>query len=59
MLSNKEILIPKKLIKLAKKTPFVTAGIVCPHSHDVMNSTKEAYDLGLINPVFIGERKKN
>ena len=55
MLSRKKIVIPENLIRLAKKTPSVPAGIVCAHHQSSMESSKQAYELGLINPTFIGE----
>jgi phosphate acetyltransferase len=57
MLSNKEILVPKKLINLAQKTAFVSVGIVCAHHKAAMLSAKQAYELGLINPILIGKKK--
>ena len=55
MLSRKNIVVPENLISLAKKTPFVPVGIVCAHHQSTMESCKQAYDLGLINPTFIGK----
>ena len=55
MLSQKKIVVPENLINLAKKTPFVPVGIVCAHHQSSMISSKKAYELGLINPIFIGE----
>ena len=55
MLSRKKIVIPENLIRLAKKTPSVPVGIVCAHHQSSMESSKQAYELGLINPTFIGE----
>ena len=54
MLSRKKIVVPENLINLAKKSPFVPVGIVCAHHQSSMESCKQAYDLGLINPIFIG-----
>ena len=55
MLSRKNIIVPENLISLAKKTPFVPVGIVCAHHQSTMESCKQAYDLSLINPTFIGK----
>ena len=55
MLSQKKIVLPENLINLAKKIPFVPVGIVCAHHQSSMLSSKQAYELGLINPTFIGE----
>ena len=55
MLSHKNIVIPKNLINLAKKTPSVPVGIVCAHHKSTMESIKQAYEIGLINPTFIGK----
>ena len=55
MLSLKKIVLPENLINLAKKTPFVPVGIVGAHHQSSMLSSKLAYELGLINPTFIGE----
>ena len=55
MLSNKKIDVPRNLIKIAKKTPFIPAGIVCAHHRLSMESAKLAHELELINPIFIGD----
>lgn len=55
MLSHKKIVVPENLIKLAKKTPNIPVGIVCAHHLPSMESAKQAYELDLINPTFIGE----
>ena len=57
MLSNKKIVVPENLINLAKKTPYIPVGIVCAHHQSSMLSSKQACELGLINPTFIGEIK--
>ena len=54
MLSNKKIEVPGNLIEIAKKTPYVQAGIVCAHHKLSMESAKIAYELNLIHPTFIG-----
>ena len=55
MLSRKKIVVPVNLINLSKKIPFVPVGIVCAHHQSSMESSRQAYELGLINPIFIGE----
>ena len=57
MLSTKEILVPTNLINIAKKTSFVSVGIVCAHHKASMQSAKQAYELDLINPILIGKKK--
>jgi len=56
MLSNKKVVVPENLINIAKKTPSVPVGIVCAHHPSTIESCKQAYDLGLIKPTFIGKR---
>jgi len=56
MLSKKKIIIPENLIHIAKKTPFIPVGIVCAGQQSTMDSLKKAYEIGLINPIFIGQR---
>jgi len=56
MLTNKEAKIPNNLISLAKKTPGISAGIVCANHDSSMDSTKKAVELNLIKPVFIGDK---
>ncbi len=56
MLTNKEAKIPKNLITLAKKTPNITAGIVCANHNSSIESAKKAVELGLIRPIFIGDK---
>ena len=56
MLTNKEAKIPNNLISLAKKTPGISAGIVCANHDSSMDSTKKAVELNLITPVFIGDK---
>ena len=54
MLSNIKAIVPENLIQLAKKTPKVPVAIVCAHQESVIESAKQAYDLNLIDPIFIG-----
>ena len=55
MLSKKKIIIPENLILIAKKTPSIPVGIVCAGQQSTMDSLKKAYEIGLINPIFIGQ----
>tara|TARA_Y100000590_G_scaffold110545_1_gene126045 strand:+ start:791 stop:1702 length:912 start_codon:yes stop_codon:yes gene_type:complete len=57
MLSSKEIFVPENLINLAEKTPFIPACIVCAHYEPILKSSKLAYDLNLIQPIFIGKKE--
>ena len=57
MLSTKKIIAPNNLINLAKKTSSVPAAIVCANQEDSMLSSKQAFELGLIKPVFIGNKR--
>ena len=57
MLTNKKIVVPTNLINLAKKTLSVHVGIVCAHHESTMISTKQAYELNLIEPIFIGHKQ--
>ena len=57
MLSNKQIICPEQLLKLAKikgpvKVVIVNAGKALP-----IESAKQAVDEGLIDPIFIGDEK--
>ena len=56
MLTKKEAEIPNNLIAVAKKTPGMTAGIVCANHDSSMESAKKAVELDLIKPVFIGDK---
>ena len=55
MLSDKKIIVPQNLINLAKNTPSIAVGIVCAHHPSIMQSSKQAFELDLINPTFIGK----
>ena len=57
MLSNKEIICPEKLLKLAKTKGPVKVVIVNAGKAVSIESTKQAFDEGLIVPVFIGDKK--
>ena len=57
MLSSKEIICPEKLLKLAKTKGPVKVVIVNAGKAVSIESTKQAFDEGLIEPVFIGDKK--
>jgi phosphate acetyltransferase len=57
MLSSKEIICPEKLLKLAKTKGPVKVVIVNAGKAVSIESTKQAFDAGLIEPVFIGDKK--
>ena len=56
MLTSKEAKIPNNLISVAKKTPGMTAGIVCADHDSSMDSAKKSAELDLIKPIFIGDK---
>ena len=56
MLCNTKAIVPKNLILLAQKTPNMPVAIVCAHHLSAMDSSKKACELGLIDPIFIGEK---
>jgi phosphate acetyltransferase len=57
MLSKKEIICPEQLLKLAKNKGPIKVVIVNAGKAVSIESTKQAVDKGLIDPVFIGDRK--
>ncbi|MBD1138526.1 bifunctional enoyl-CoA hydratase/phosphate acetyltransferase [Pelagibacterales bacterium SAG-MED41] len=57
MLSNKKIICPEQLIKLAKKKGPVKVIIVNAGKAVSIESTKQAVEEGLIDPIFIGDQK--
>ncbi len=57
MLSNKEIICPEQLLKLAKTKGPIKVVIVNAGKAVSIESTKQAFDEGLIEPVFIGDQK--
>jgi len=57
MLSNTKAIVPENLIFLAQKTPNIPVAIVCAHHKSSMESAKQATDLSLINPTFIGKKE--
>ncbi len=58
MLSNKKIKCPINLLKLAKMAIPVKAAIVSAGNKLAMISAKEASKKSLIEPIFIGDKKK-
>ena len=58
MLSKLKAIVPENLISLAKKTPNIPVAIVCANHSSAIESAKEACDLNLINPVFIGQENE-
>ena len=57
MLSTKEIVCPENLLKLAKTKGPVKVVIVNAGKAVSIESTKQAFDEGLIEPIFIGDKK--
>ena len=58
MLSNKEIVCPENLLRVAKNKKDVTAGIVNAGKLLPVHSTMEAVKENLITPIFIGDKKE-
>ena len=58
MLSNKKIVCPNNLINVAKKFGTVDAAIVNAGEIFPMESANKAVQLGLINPIFIGNENE-
>ena len=56
MLSQKKASVPENLISLAKKTSQIPVGIVSAHQAAAMESAKQAFELNLIKPIFIGDK---
>jgi phosphate acetyltransferase len=56
MLSKNKTTVPENLISLAKKTMSVPVGVVCAHQASAIESAKQAYELDLIQPIFIGNK---
>ena len=57
MLSNKEIICPEQLIKLAKTKGPIKVVIVNAGKAVSIESSKQAVEEGLIDPIFIGDQK--
>ena len=58
MLQSKEAQIPNNLLSLAKKTPNLSAGIICANHDSSMESAKKSVELNLIKPIFIGNKQE-
>jgi len=58
MLSDKEIICPENLLKIAKKKNSVNAAIVNAGKPLPMHSTMEAVKENLITPIFIGNKNE-
>ena len=58
MLSNKEIVCPENLLRVAKNKKDVTAGIVNAGKPLPMHSAMEAVKENLITPIFIGNKNE-
>ena len=56
MLSKKEIICPQNLLKIAKTKGPVKVVIVNASKSVSIESTKQAVDKGLIDPIFIGDK---
>ena len=56
MLSQNKAIVPENLISLAKKTSQMPVGIVSAHQASAIESAKQAYELDLIQPIFIGNK---
>ena len=56
MLSQNKASVPENLISLAKKTSQMPVGIVSAHQEATMESAKQALELNLIKPIFIGDK---
>ena len=56
MLTNKEAQIPNNLLSFAKKSPNLSAGIICANHDSSMESAKKSVELNLIEPIFIGNK---
>ena len=56
MLSQNKAVVPENLISLAKKTSQIPVGIVSAHQTAAMESAKQAFELNLIIPIFIGDK---
>ena len=58
MLSNKKIVCPNNLIKVAKRSGVVDAAIVNAGEIFPMESVHKAVQHNLINPTFIGDESE-
>ncbi len=58
MLSQNKTTVPENLISLAKKTSQMPVGIVSAHQASAIESAKQACELDLIQPIFIGDKNR-
>ncbi len=58
MLTNYKNILPKKLITLAKNISPLSVAIISADQTQAMESAQLAYDLNLIEPIFIGNKTK-
>ena len=58
MLSQNKAIVPENLISLAKKTSQMPVGIVSAHQASAIESAKQACELNLIQPIFIGDKNR-
>ena len=56
MLSQNKASVPENLISLAKQTSQFPVGIVSAHQEAAIESAKQAFELNLIKPIFIGDK---
>ena len=56
MLSQNKASVPENLISLAKQSSQIPVGIVSAHQEAAMESAKQAFELNLIKPIFIGNK---
>ena len=49
--------IPEDLKNKALETPNIPAAVVCPNQESVLSAVKESFDINLINPILIGNKK--
>ena len=48
--------VPKDLKSKALETPNLTVGVVCADQTSILDAVKEGNDIGLINPILIGNK---
>ena len=56
MLSKKEIICPENLLRVGKSKGIAKAVIVNAGKLVAMEATKQATDIGLIEPIFVGDQ---
>ena len=57
MLTLKEAQIPDNLLSIAKKTPDLSAAIICADHDSSIESAKKSVQMNLIKPIFIGNKR--